>query len=298
MFNWLASFINKGSISQTNIETQNIYYTVEVETLLKSIDGYFNDGNISEAFELLDLAISNSKNKEYKYPLLLKKVEYLLEVRNIDDANKVLNLLSKDYAQFIDVKYKEQLLFIYSLEKKEKEFFQLIEEIKAEKEDIKPDDYFQIIYCLNSLNLDKAKNIYNSYSEDKQEEHSLIGGHLFANLYNHSKDHLDLEKATKFYQIVLEKEAKFLLKIDIDGFFVQNIINDVLQNKNTFDKSKLLDHKINLKKLFKSKKYFNKIYINQQINFYAFILLTLEFKDEYIQFYEAHANLLFNEHCL
>lgn len=123
MFNWLASFINKGSISQTNIETQNIYYTVEVETLLKSIDGYFNDGNISEAFELLDLAISNSKNKEYKYPLLLKKVEYLLEVRNIDDANKVLNLLSKDYAQFIDVKYKEQLLFIYSLEKKEKEFF-------------------------------------------------------------------------------------------------------------------------------------------------------------------------------
>ncbi len=298
MFNWLASFINKGSISQTNIETQNIYYTVEVETLLKSIDGYFNDGNISEAFELLDLAISKSKNKEYKYPLLLKKVEYLLEVRNIDDANKVLNLLSKDYAQFIDVKYKEQLLFIYSLEKKEKEFFQLIEEIKAEKEDIKPDDYFQIIYCLNSLNLDKAKNIYNSYSEDKQEEHYLIGGHLFANLYNHSKDHLDLEKATKFYQIVLEKEANFLLKIHIDGFFVQNIINDVLQNKNTFDKSKLLDHKINLKKLFKSKKYFNKIYINQQINFYAFILLTLEFKDEYIQFYEAHANLLFNEHCL
>lgn len=96
----------------------------------------------------------------------------------------------------------------------------------------------------------------------------------------------------------MEKEAKFLLKIDIDGFFVQNIINDVLQNKNTFDKSKLLDHKINLKKLFKSKKYFNKIYINQQINFYAFILLTLEFKDEYIQFYRAHANLLFNEHCL
>lgn len=299
MFNWLASFINSGSISQTNIDTQNNYYSVEVDTLLKSINGYFNDGNISKAFELLSSAISNSSNKEYKYPLLVRKIAYLLETRDIDKAKSILNLLSKDYSDFLDIKYKEHLLLIYSLEKKNKDFFDLVEEIKVEKDDVKPDVYFQILYNSNSNNLEEAERIFNQYSIEEQDKNCVAGGHIFSNLYNKNKDKNHLAKAIKFYHLVLDNEPSFLLKTHIGGFFVENIINEVLQTSNkSFDKQQLIDHKLLLNKLFESKKYFNNHFINQLVNFYAYILLILDFQDEYIQFYDNHNRVLFNEHCL
>jgi len=294
----LNIFGSNNTYSQNNISEQYNYYSSEIETLLKSIDGYFSKGDITEAFNLLNSAIAESKHKQSKYPLFLKKIEYLLETRNVDEAKKVIGLLSKDYYEHIDTKYKEHLLFIYSLEKKEKDFFEMVEEIKSEKEDIKPDDYFKIVYSLNSGNLSDAKNLFEAYSDTKQKDNYLIGGHIFANLYTQTQDKIYLEKATEFYQIVLDNEPSFLLKMHVDGFFVQHIINEAYQTRNDFDKKKVLQFKTTLNKAFEAKKYFNKTYINQEINFYAFILFVLKFKDEYIQFYDNHTSVLFNEHCL
>jgi hypothetical protein len=294
----LNIFGSNNTYSQNNISEQYNYYSSEIETLLKSIDGYFSKGDITEAFNLLNSAIAESKHKQSRYPLFLKKIEYLLETRNIDEAKKVIGLLSKDYNAHIDTKYKEHLLFIYSLEKKEKDFFEMVEEIKSEKEDIKPDDYFKILYSLNSGNLSDAKNLFEAYSDTQQKDNYLIGGHIFANLYTQTQDKTYLEKATEFYQIVLDNEPSFLLKMHVDGFFVQNIINEAYQTRNDFDKKKVMQFKATLNKAFEAKKYFNKTYINQEINFYAFILLILEFTDEYLQFYDNHASILFNEHCL
>lgn len=299
MFNWLVSLVNTGSISQKNIETQNNYYSAEVDTLLKSIDGYYNDGDISGAFDLISSAISKSNNKGYKYPLLVKKIGYLLETRNIDNAKSILTLLSKDYNNFINIKYKEHLLLIYSLEKKEEDFFKLVEEIKAEKDDVQSDEYFQILYYSNSGNLEDAERLFNKYNSDKQDKNYVVGGHVFSNLYNITKDKKHLEKAIKFYQMILDNKPHFLLKVHVCGFFVENIITKVLQTSNkNFDKKQLVEHKVLLNKLFESKKHFNKQYINQLVNFYAYILLILDFKDEYTQFYDNHNRVLFNEHCL
>lgn len=68
-------------------------------------------------------------------------------------------------------------------------------------------------------------------------------------------------------------------------------------NKN-FNTKQLIEHKKLLNKILGSKNYFNNHFINQIINFYAYILLILDFNDEYIQFYDNHNKVLFNEHCL
>lgn len=283
---------NNTTNQENNIEESDIIVNTD------GIDENFNTGNISTAFEELNSNISKITKKTSKYPLLIKKVKFLLETRDIEKAKSVIALLSKDYDDFIDIKYKEQLLLIYSLEKKEKNFFELVEEIKAEKDDVKKDEYFQILYHANSNNLEEALNIFNSYTPYEQEENYVIGGHIFSNLYNMTKDKAYLEKSNSFYTKVLENDPSFLMKVHVNGFFVNNIITQVIQTSNTnIDKTQIMEQKVLLNKLFKSKKYFNNQYINQLINFYAFILLVLEFKDEYIQFYENHSNILFNEHC-
>lgn len=285
------------SYKQTNIETQN-NYSSEVKTLLESVDGYFYDGNIGKAFEFLNVAIERQTHKESKYFLFLKKIEYLLECRNVKEAKKYLDLMKKDCADYIDIKYKEHWLFIYSLEKKEKEYFTLVDEIKLEKSDIKSDEYFNLIYVLNSGDFDEAKKIFNLLTKDERNKNNLIAGHVFANSYRITKDLEDLKKATEYYQLLLNDNPKFLIKLHILGFFVSNIINNYFQTKNEFDKKQVIEYKQLLKTIFEVQKYFNNNYINDLKKFHAFILLILNFKDEYIKFYEEHQTVLFDEHYL
>ena len=68
MLNWLSSLINTGKIEQSNIGVQN-NYSSEIKTSLESFDGYFYEGKIVKAFELLESAINEHKHKESKYYL-------------------------------------------------------------------------------------------------------------------------------------------------------------------------------------------------------------------------------------
>lgn len=292
--NWFGS---NNTYNQTNIENQN-NYSSKIKTLLKSLDGYFNNGDIVKAFELLNSAIGEYQHKESKYHLFLKKVEYLLEVRNIDEAKKTLDLLKKDYNNYINTKYKELLLSIHSIEQREKEFFLLLEEIKLEKGDVKSDKYFNIFYNLNSANLDKAKKEFEEYTFDEKEKNYILGGHLYANLYRETHSEESLELATKYYKTTLDNNPDFLLKLQVEGFFITNIINEVFQTQKEFDKKKLIEYKKSLKKLFQERKFFNKYYINSQKVFYASMLILLDFQDEFIQFYEDNETVLFDEYYL
>ncbi len=298
MINTIRSFFsNNNTYNQTSIETQN-NYSSETETLLKSLDGYFYDGQIVKTFELIDDALKEHGHKESKYHILLKKVEYFLELRNLEKANSLLNLIKKDYSDYIDVKYKESLLTIYSSEKKEKEYFELVKEIKDEKEKTISDNLFKIIYFLNSGNLKSAKEIYESMKEEEKAKNYLTAGHIYSNLFNVNKDQKDLEKANVFYQKVLDNNPKFINKLHIKGFYVQNILNEFLGTRNDFDKKQVIEYKSLLETFFEAKKYANKYYINELINFYAHLLIILEQKDNYIQFYEDNIEVLFEEHCL
>ena len=90
--------------------------------------------------------------------------------RKHEKTKDILELLEKDYSDYNDIKYKELLLSIYSVEKKEKEFFEVVKYLKAEKEDIKSDDYFRIIFYLNSGNIDEAKKILTELQTTESNE--------------------------------------------------------------------------------------------------------------------------------
>jgi len=124
MTNLISSwFSSNNNYNQTNIETQN-NYSSEIKTLLESIDGYFDDGKIIDAFNLLNSAIEEHKHKESKYALIIKKVEYFLELRNIEEAIKYLKLLEKKYNEYINtlakIKYKNEITDIILRSKKNK----------------------------------------------------------------------------------------------------------------------------------------------------------------------------------
>lgn len=299
MINKIRSFFsNYNTYNQTNIGVQN-NYSSEIKTSLESFDGYFYEGKIVKAFELLESAIKEHKHKESKYYLLLKKAEYFLELRNVEKTKDILELLEKDYSDYNDTKYKELLLSIYSAEKKEKEFFEVVKYLKAEKEDIKSDDYFRIIFYLNSGNIVEAKKIFNSLSEEEREKNNLIGGHIFSNSYNYlNKDEEDLEKANTYYKLVLEENPNFFIKLHIQGFYTQIIVNDYFRTEKDFDNEKVILYKELLETLFEAEVFLNKYYTNELKVFKAYILLILNLKDEYIGFYENNSEILFDEHYM
>lgn len=298
MFNWLSSFINTGKIEQSTIGIQN-NYSSEVNTLLESLDEHFYDGKITKAFELLNTALEKHQYKESKYYILLKKAEYFLELRNLEKTKDILNLLKKGYSDYNIIKHKEILLSIYSAEKNEKEFFELVKDLKVEKEDIKSDDYFKIIFYLNSENIEESKRIFNSLPKEEQEKSCLIGGHIFSNSYTYlNKEQDDLEKANLYYKLVLEKNPNFLIKFHIKGFFVQIIINDFVRAKKDFDNNEVIEYKELLNKLFEAESFCNQSYINELKKFNAYILFILNLENNYINFYEKNSDILFDEHYL
>jgi hypothetical protein len=299
MINRILSFFSSGNTyNATNIKEQN-NYSSEVKTLLESLDEHFCDGKITKAFELLNTALEKHQHKESKYYILLKKAEYFLELRNSEKTKNILEVLNKDYNEYKDIRYKELLLSIYSAEKNEKDFFELVKDLKTEKDDIKSNDYFKIIFYLNSGNIEESKKLFNSLSKEKQEKNHLIAGHIFSNSYNYlNKNEEDLKKANTYYKLVLETNPSFLIKLHIKGFFIQIIINEYFRVKKEFKNEVVIEYKELLDKLLEAEKFLNQQYINELKNFKAYLLLILDLKNDYIDFYEKNSEILFDEHYL
>lgn len=294
----LSIFSNGNTYNLTNIKEQN-NYSSEVKTLLESLDEHFYDGKITKAFELLNTALEKHQHKESKYYILLKKAEYFLELRNLEKTKDILNLLKKDYSNYNVLRHKEILLSIYSADKNEKEFFELVKDIKTEKEDIKSDDYFKIIFYLNSGNIKESKRIFNSLSKEEQEKNYLVAGHIFSNSYNYlNRNEEDLKKANLYYKLLLESNPNFLTKLHVKGFFIQIIINEYFRVKKEFNNEELIEYKELLDKLFEAENFSNQYYINELKNIKAYLILILDLKNDYINFYEKNLDILFDEHYL
>ncbi len=299
MINKFFGFLNNNNTyNQTNIGIQN-NYTSEVKTLLESLDIHFFNGEMNKAFELLESGFEEHKDKESKYKLLLKKAEYFLELRNIEKVKTILGLLKNDYKEYDDKRIKGLLLSIYSLEKKEEDFFKLVEYLKIEKNDLTSDTYFKMLYYLNSGRLEEVKHIFYSMQSDEQEKYTLIIGHMFSNSYNMNNKNIDdLEKAIFYYKKVLEGETNFFVKLHILGFFAGITVNEYFKTEKYLDNKELIEYKEMLEKFFQAEHFVNKDYINGLKDFKASILITLSLYDEYIEFYEKNQDILFKGHYL
>lgn len=299
----MDNFVNNSNNTITQIGNNNsaIFnnYGSEIETLISRIDKDFQEGNINDAMAFLDKAIEeHSQNKKAQYALYIKKIAYLLELKNIENAKQYMQLLSKKYSDFLNIQYHEHNLILYAFDQNEKEYFESIEEIKLEFINTKSDNYFMLLYYLNSGDINNAKSLLLELQDNELADSPLICGHIYANSYRFYNNEHDLIEAEKYYNIVLNQEISFLVKLHIVGFFVTNIINNFFQTKNEFDESKILEYKDILEIIFTAQKYLNPNYLQSLKNTFLTLLIILQEKDAYIKFYERNEDQVFDEHYL
>lgn len=283
--------------NNTLIDTQNNNYTSEIKTLLDSIEDSFCKGDILKAFETLDNALTEHKHPKSKYGLLVKKLQYFLDLSNINEAKSISNNIIRNHSDYIDIKFRECQLVLLSVDKDETGFYNLINDLKSENKVSKSDKYFDLIFAMNTGKSEEAKDLFDKLPA-KEKEDPFLAANVFANSYYENFYIGDLENAKKYFQFVLKNSPKFLNKFYAQQFFVENIINNSLQSFNKFDKKSLTTFLDSLSNIFSAKEHFSDVVINHLIDLNAFVLLLLERKDEYIDFYEENKAVLFNKHCL
>ncbi|WP_145951722.1 hypothetical protein [Francisella uliginis] len=283
--------------NNTFIGKQDNNNSSEIETLLDSINDFFYSGNIIKAFEKLDKALKEHTHRKSKHGFLVKKIEFYLELSNIDKAKSLAETINENYSDYSSNKFNECMLVLLSIDNKYEEFNKLIKYLKDEEQVTKSDNYFELIFAVYSSNLEKVKGLFDQLPT-KEKEDIFLAANVFLSSYYKNNNLDDLQQAEKYFQLVLENSPKFLNKFHAQQFFVENIINNSLQSFNKFDKKSLTTFLDSLSNIFSAKEHFSEVVINHLINLNAFVLLLLEMKDEYIDFYEKNENVLFDRHYL
>jgi len=280
MTNSSKSILQIGDTVQTN----TIIINAKVDASIKRVKKDFDEGNFTQAISFLDaLFVENEQNKAVKYQLLIVKISFLFSLRRYDEAGKLLKNVEQNYSEFIDVSYEELKLIVLSLEKQEKSFFELTDKIISESTKPLDQNKFELMYYLNIKDTIKAKKIFENLEDNirRSNDYALMGGHLYSDLN-------DYEKANFFYQIALSKDISFLDKASIVGFYGTDIINRYiygLKLNDSYNKT-LVEYKEIIEKILNQEEYFDNKYIaNLKLN-YLFVLIILNEREKYIEFFE------------
>lgn len=279
MINRISSFIQFGN----NYQNNTIIYNAKIDTSVKRLEKDFHDGNFKQAMEdLSSLMDDNKDDKRTRYQLLVKKASLYFSLRRYDEAIKLVENIATNYTDLINISFDEIKLIQLSLEKNEKDFFLLVDKIIAESTKTLDRKKFELMYYLNSRDLNNAKMIFESLDEEiqKSKEYALIGGHIYSS-FN------DYENADFFYQIALSQDISFLDKSIIISFYGTDIINKFMYGiklNDTYNQA-LLEYKQTVQTIIDQEEFFDNKYIENFKNNYLFILRVLDEKDEYIKFY-------------
>ncbi|HIP26815.1 MAG TPA: tetratricopeptide repeat protein [Flavobacteriaceae bacterium] len=287
MWNSILNLLQVGN--NTQINNHITVYNAKIDTSIKRLEKDFHDGNIKQAIEDLEsLLIENKSNSEIKYQLYIKKTSFLFSLRRYDEALNLLKYIEKEYEKFLDVSFDELKLISFSMNKDEESFLKLVEKIKVENPKYKNIEDFQLMYYLNTRNFTEAKEVFEKIDEEltKNRDIALMGGHLYSSL----NDYLNTDK---FYQIALSFDISFLDKASIYGFYGTDVINNYRYDlKNSIEyQENLHEYKKTIEILFTQEKYFEQTYIDILKNNYLFILLFLNKKENYIDFYEENSEI-------
>jgi len=293
MLNKIFNIFQIGNNAQIN-KTIEIY-DAKINTSIKRIEKDFNDGNIQQAMDDLSLLLEeNNSNQKIKYQLLVRKASFLFGLRRYDEAVNLVENIEKNYFPFLEVKFEEVKLIVLSLHKQEEQFFQLANKIISESSQNLKRINFELMYYLNSNDINRAKSTFDNLQEEEKgsKDLSLMGGHIYSNI--------DYEGANHYYQIALTHDISFLEKAIIYGFYGTNIINrfmchQTLQNNY---KELLIPCKETTLKILENENYFESSYILNLKNIYLFILMVLDDIGTYLEFFEREMNndLIWNQH--
>lgn len=292
MFNFNFSIFQRD-----NKQENTVIINAEIDASIKRIEKDFFDGRFSDAIELLDaLFQENQSNEKVKYQLLLRKIEFSMQFRKFDEFKELLESIESNYKAHLDTKFKELKLTLMALEKNE-EFFSFSKQLRLEIPNSKPQGHFDLVYYLNTGDLDKAKEILEiEIQKDEYRKHLiLLGGHIYSNLYKYDEDQEDYyDKADKYYHEALEKsDLSFLDRFIIQGFYATHYINNQLRHKRqNIDITNLQEYEKSLDLIFENEKYFSDDYISSLLENYIWTLLLLDKLDEYTVLYEKYQDKL------
>ncbi len=172
-----------GSIGTLNGTVEFNIKLPRLKSSIEKLEKDFHKGEIKESIVYLHSLLDEyAEYSQIKYQLFVKKVSFLFAVREYKKAIQLLNNIEKNYQQFIDVSYEELKLIELSMDKKEKEFFELVDKIISESTKNLKRDKFELMFYLNIHDLSKTKEIFEKLDSQVQraEEYSLIGGHLYS----------------------------------------------------------------------------------------------------------------------
>ncbi|MDY0403430.1 hypothetical protein [Sulfurovum sp.] len=280
----MENSVNAGYISGDVNQSNTIVYHAKIDTSVKRLVEDFNNGNIKQALEdLHSLLEENNDIPIIKYQLLVKKSSFLFALRKYDEAISLIESIEKHYQDFLDVTYEEVKLIVLSLNKAEEEFFELTDKIIFESTKDLNRVKFELMYCLNTDDPERAKTIFEKLTDEEKESKdlSIIGGHIYSSIN-------DYEKADTYYQIALSHDIPFLDRVIIYGFYGIDIINRFMYGRKLNDNYKdiVRTYQNLIEKIFNNEKYFDTSYISNLKNIYLYLLMVLDDKDTYKKYFE------------
>ncbi len=298
MMNRILSFFNIGNIVQQNIV--NIDCDL-INNITNNIKKDFFDGNISKAINELDNLINKYDSKEHQkisYNLFLLRANFYIYLQKIDEFEKLISYLEKNYHDFLDIHFQELKLTLLSLQNKKEDFLSLVNDILIKKDSL-PKAYFEMMYYLNN-DVKKAKEIYDSF-EKKSSFNILYNGFLiYSKLYEitQQKEYFDI--ANDIVQEIkkIKKDLNFFERLSIDGFYGLSKINNFLMGKKDNINFDINNYKKLIEIIIENKEYFNGWYLQKIINIYLYILLYQNRTKEYKQTALKYTNLISNFHYL
>ncbi|MGB6128583.1 MAG: hypothetical protein WBG30_07525 [Psychrilyobacter sp.] len=286
---------NFALFQKENYQINNQIINPKIDSSIKRLKKDFFDGKFKEAVTFLDsLLEENEHNVAVKYQLLLVKIDFLINFRKFDEFNEYIELVEKQYSEFITLTFKEYKLLSLSLSN-DNSFFLLSKQLRLETPNSKPQGHFDIFFYFNNGNFEKSKEIFELEirNEKYKEKLMLIGGQIYAKLYNYGEDDLNyFDKADEYYQKALGTDKlSFFEKMNIQGFYATHSLNDIMKGKKT-DYNRLIfslkEYKTSVELILNHKNYFNSEYVNNLLGNYMLLLLNLNLRDDFIEVYESN----------
>lgn len=282
---------------------QNII-TIDFELvgdLTNNIKIYFFEGNIAKAINNLEKLINKYDSKEYQkvsYNLFLLKANFYIYLQKLDEFEKLLKYIEKEYEDFLDINYQELKLTLLSLQNNKDEFFNITDDILIKKDNLSK-EYFEMMYYLNS-NIKQAEGIYDSFKE-KNSFNILYNGFLiYSKLY-------EMTQQTEYFNIAddivqeikqIKPDLNFFEKLSINGFYGLSKINNFLMGKRDNVDFDINNYKKLIESIIENKEYFDKEYQQKIVNIYLYILLYKNDIERYTETSLQHTDLISSFHYL
>lgn len=203
MINKLFSCFNIGTINQTNINN----YNAGIKTQLIQIKRTFDEGKIKIAFNDLCEAKNEAKNNPAAtYDFLILELQFYITLKDFEKIESITNYLKKNFNKFLDLKFYEVEATLFSFKNDIENFTKVIEKMKFEFSSKISEKYIEILFLLNSHQIEIAKQKYENHiqnPENRDNNLDFIGGIIYSELFFKNLDKKDFVKAQEIYESLL-----------------------------------------------------------------------------------------------